>query len=264
MKKTLLTSTIIVAASAVVGSFPVVAGGHSKKASDVKADYKSVGARAGSFKFDPKLTIQQIRDDNFYKEQSGASTKNFTKIKPEIQIKSDWGSNELRFNANVERDQFSGSSADNATRTDARGRFRLDLSKSSEINFEARTRNLIEERGDDNTSTDDLEPTEYQRNNFGVLAKFKPNRLGLELGAKSNSFDFDDTAKEGGGVTNNDDRDRDTKEYSFRIGYEIQKGYEAFVRAKFVDVDYDSATDDAGVNRDSDGSTIEAGVKVEA
>jgi hypothetical protein len=265
MKRILLSSTVLVAASLAVGSVPTFAGGHSKKASDTKVGdgYKNVGARAGSFTFDPTLTVEQFRDDNFYKEKSGASTKNYTKIKPEVTVKSNWGSNELRFNGGVERDQFSGSSADNATRTDARLRFRLDISKSSQIKFEGRTRNLIEERGDDNTSTDDLEPTEYQRNNYGVSAKFKPNRIGLEIGAKFNNYDYDDTAKEGGGVTNNDDRDRSDKEYNVRLGYEIQKGYEAFIRASFVDIDYDDATDDGGVNRDSDGHTIEAGIKLE-
>jgi len=35
------------------------------------------------------------------------------------------------------------------------------------------------------------------------------------------------------------------------------------LRAKFVDIDYDSATDDNSENRDSDGQTIEAGIKVQ-
>jgi len=83
------------------------------------------------------------------------------------------------------------------------------------------------------------------------------------LGAKFDDYDYDDTAKEGGSTTNNDDRDRSEKLYSVRVGYEIQKGYEAFIRGKWVDVDYDAATDDNSENRDSDGHTIEAGIKVE-
>jgi hypothetical protein len=254
MKKALLRTSALVAASLLTAGQVAQAGGHADQGK---------GARAGSFTLSPKLSIEQISDDNFYKEKSGASSKNYTVINPSVTIKSDWGSNELRINGAVTRDQFNGSSADNSTESDVRLRFRLDASKSSEINFEGRTRNLVDDRGDDNTSTDDLAPTEYNRTNWGVKAKFKPNRIGFELGAKVNKYDYDDTAKEGGSTTNNDDRDRTENSYSFRAGYEIQKGYEAFLRANIVDIDYDSATDDNSENRDSDGHTIEAGLKVE-
>jgi len=255
MKKSLLSSSAIIASSLVfaIGQ-SAYAGSHADQGK---------GARGGSFMFSPKLVVEQVSDDNFYKENSGASSKNYTIIEPSVTIKSDWSSNELRVNAGVTRNQFNGSSADNATESDLRLRFRLDASKASEIKFEGRLRNLIEDRGDDNTSTDDLAPTEYGRKNWGVTAKFKPNRIGIEFGAKYDDYDYDDTAKEGGSTTNNDDRDRSENHYSVRVGYEIQKGYEGFIRAKWVDVDYDAATDDNGENRDSNGHTIEAGIKVE-
>jgi len=254
MKKALLKTSALVAASLLITGQVAQAGGHADQGK---------GARAGSFTLSPKLSLKQVSDDNFYKEKSGASSKNYTVINPAVTIKSDWGSNELRVNGDIKRNQFNGSSADNSTESDIRGRFRLDASKSSTVKIEGRIRNLIEDRGDDNTSTDDLAPTEYQRKNWGVTASFKPNRLGFELTARADDYDYDDTAKEGGSTTNNDDRDRKENSYGIRVGYEVQKGYEAFLRAKFVDIDYDSATDDNSENRDSDGQTIEAGIKVQ-
>jgi len=253
MKRFLLSSTVI-AASSVLFNGLAFAGSHSDMGK---------GARSGSFMVMPKFNLEHIVDDNFYKEKTGASSKGYTVINPAVTIRSDWSSNQLRLNAGVKRNQFNSSSADNSTESDIRGRFRLDVSKATEIKFEGRIRNLIEDRGDDNTSTDDLAPTEYQRKNWGVSASLKPNRIGFEISAKADDYDYDDTGKEGGSTTNNDDRDRKENSYGIRIGYEIQKEYEAFLRAKFVDIDYDSATDDNGENRDSDGHTVEVGIKVE-
>ena len=265
MKKYLLSTSVLCAVSLLVAPEMAIAGGHTKKAFDTKKGdgYEAVAGRAGSFKFNPKLTVEQVFDDNFYKENSGASSKDYTVINPEVTIKSDWNQNELRINGSVERDQFSGSSADNATESDLRLRFRLDASKKAQLKFEGRQRNLIEERGDDNTSTDDLAPTEYKRNNWGVSYEYKPNRLGINLGVRYDDYDYDDTAKEGGGTTNNDDRDRKETKYKWRVGYEIQNGYEAFVRGEIIDVDYDAASDDNSEKRDSDGYTAEAGIKIE-
>lgn len=85
------------------------------------------------------------------------------------------------------------------------------------------------------------------------------NRLSLRLTGRSQNFDFDDARTAAGAEINQDDRDRDVYSVSLRAAYEVAPEYEGFIRTTYNVRDYDAATDDNGLNRDSNGYEVVAG-----
>ena len=117
-----------------------------------------------------------------------------------------------------------------------------------------------EERG----SPDDvngIEPTDYTEASgyFGVAAEVGDVRA--RVGTNIQVFDFDDTPAAGGGIINNDDRDRTQIETGARIGYALDSDTEVFAQGIYDHREYSSNTDDAGFARGSDGIQAAVGVK---
>jgi len=266
MKTIVLGGAIIVSLIAVsVADASAQAVQPSKKSADNKAsdDFKPVGAKVGSFTLFPDLNVTQVYDDNFYKKKTNATVIHYTTIKPSVSLRSDWGTHSLRFDGNVERGQHWGHEDDNYWTGDARLRSQIDVSKATKIRLEGRHRELSEARGGDDSATDAAEPTALDRQTVSVSVNHKPNRISINVGIEGNRYNYDDNANIDGSTTNNDDRDRNDYKASGRLGYEIQEGYEAFVRGEYGAVNYSDATDDNGQNRDSDGYKVEAGLALQ-
>lgn len=237
----------------------------SKRAADSKKSdvHQPVGARVGSFGFFPDLKVEQVYDDNYYKKKTNGDKQHYTTVKPSVSLRSDWNSHALRLDASVEHGEFWGATADNYDHADVRVRGKIDVTKATNIRLEGQARMLTEARGGDDVASDAADPTEYVRQNASVSFNHKSNRVSLSGGVEANRYDYDDSATIGGSTTNNDDRDRMEHKVTGRVGYEIQKGYEGFVRAEYGLVDYKAGVDDAGANRDSDGYKIEGGLALQ-
>jgi len=241
--------------------------GPSKKAQDSKAsadDYKPVGARVGTFIFFPDLNVETVHDTNYYKQKTGAEDIDYTTFKPSASLRSDWNNHSLRLDGSIKRGEFWGSSADNFTEGDARARGKIDVSKDTAVNLEGRYQALTEARGGDDVATDAAEPTEYSQSTAKVSFKTKPNRVSVSGGLAADRYDYKDSRTLTGGTTINQDRDRDEYVANGRLGYEIQEGYEGFVRGEYGIVDYRTKVDGtATVGRNSDGYKMETGVALQ-
>jgi opacity protein-like surface antigen len=113
------------------------------------------------------------------------------------------------------------------------------------------------------TSPDDArgtEPTEYRDASAfaGVSGRFTP--FTFRAGVNYRLLDFDDVAAPGGATINNDDRDRRQLEVGSRVGYLFSANAQAFLQVVYDDRRYDSAVDDAGVTRDSQGVQVAVGL----
>jgi hypothetical protein len=75
-------------------------------------------------------------------------------------------------------------------------------------------------------------------------------------------LDYDNVRTEDGGIINNDDRDRAIIAGHLKMGYEFIPGYTAFARGEVDYRRYDNL-DDNGVDRDSNGYSIEVGTDLD-
>jgi hypothetical protein len=220
--------------------------------SRARPELDPIGIRIDSMVAFPSLEIAPEFNDNVFKTDTGKQSDLIVQITPALLVQSDWGRHFLRGYV----DATSGKYIDNADEdfldatASVDGRF--DLMRDTYFSAGFAANKLHEDRGSPDNAAG-LEPTDFYvyRPTVGFYNKW--NRLSLGVDGEAARYNFID-AKTSTSEINQDDRDRWRYELGGRLGYEIVPQYEAFVRGSYNTIDYDDAADDAGFQRDSDGS----------
>ncbi|MEM8561237.1 MAG: outer membrane beta-barrel protein [Pseudomonadota bacterium] len=221
------------------------------------------GIRAGSFTISPSVSVTTSFENNVFLEDVNEEESFRVIIGPEVSIQSDWNRHAVRLDAGVQANFFSNDSDDNFV-----GYF-VDLSGELDVQRGIRITGGVgytadsEARGAVDTPGNVAEPIDVQTISADLGAIVQFNFIRIQPFAGITSQDFDDAPIIGGGISNQDDRDRIELEAGLEVGYELRTGFEAFIRGSYNITDYDAAVDDTGVNRDSDGWRILGGVEVE-
>ena len=221
-----------------------------------------LGVRAGAFLVYPKLQLEESYSDNIFADKDDKKSDFITRIRPSLRIDSDWNNHAVSLEGGADVRRYMDYTDENFEDFYFSVSGRVDVRRSTNVRARARYRLLHSDRG----SPDDergVEPTEFDVFSAEVKGFHNFGRVNVTLGGTFDKFDYDDVARTGLDPINNDDRDRDDVEGSLRVGYEIVPQYEAFVRGAYNLRDYDSDVDDNGLNRDSDGFDIVAGVEVD-
>lgn len=245
-------------------SLPVLAQelGRAPVAERPRPDYDAVGIRAGSFIFLPKLDVSETYNDNIFATQTNTDHDLITIVAPQLELNSDWNNHQLGFLIGAGIGRYLRSSDENYEDFNGAVNGRIDVRRDTQIEAGINYARGHEDRGSPD-NVNGVNPTETERFSAQVGASNKWNRVTLDVGVATEVQDFDDVALSTGAVTNNDDRDLTKYNVSTRLGYEIQKEYEAFVSATYNTIDYDSGLDDNGFNRDSDGYEITLGASLD-
>ena len=225
--------------------------------------YNPIGMPVGSFRFFPKVEVEEEYNDNIHKSNDTETDDFITKVEPKLRLGSDWNQHLLQLEAGAEIGRYASSEKDDYEDYNLGARGRYDASKALNFNGIAKFLHEHEERGGNDVGTDAAAPIEYDQMAGELGVTYKPNRLSVGFRATADDYDYDDNATLSGGVANNDDRDRFQTLGEVRIGYEIQDGYEAYFKSSYNDRDYDSRVDDQGVDRDSDGYKMQAGIAID-
>jgi len=225
-------------------------------------DYTPRGARVGSFMFYPKLEVTESYNDNLYAADTAAKSDWVTDVKPSFNLNSDWNNHAFNLKANSDVRRHKSYSDENVEEYSIAADGRIDVRKATKVTLGAGEDWKTEER----SSPDDTagkNPTEYTVQNINAGIETKPNRVSVALNGTFDKSNYDDTTGATGTVTNNDDRDRRKLEGTLKVGYEIVPEYEAFVKVSYNDINYASAVDDNGFNRDSDGYKALVGAAID-
>lgn len=241
-----------------------------------RPDYDPIGIRRGSFVFFPRASVQVQYDDNIYATDRNPKDDLITILSPALSVRSDWTNHALNFDVNYTAGLYAAQQNELFMDYSATIDGRLDITRNSALSGALSVSHEHEERG----SPDEVfgrEPTEFTvyTAQTGYFHRF--NRITTLLEGTYNRLDYRDVAAGGittnipsnfvvptsGGQINNDDRDRDEVDVTGRVGYEIQPGYEAFVRGSFNWRSYLQARDDSGFNRDSRGYRVDAGARLD-
>jgi hypothetical protein len=241
-----------------------------------RPDYDPVGIRRGSFVFYPRGTLQVQYDDNIYATDKNPKDDLITILSPALAVRSDWTNHALNVDVNYSAGMYASQQQELFMDYSASIDGRLDITRNSSFSGALSVSHEHEERG----SPDEVfgrEPTEFTvyTAQGGYFHRF--NRVTTLLEGTYNRLDYRDVAQGPGtqgvrgsfvipsasGQINNDDRDRDEYDLTARAGYEIQPGYEAFLRGTYNWRDYLQRRDDAGFKRDSEGYRVEAGARLD-
>ncbi len=225
--------------------------------------YTARGVRVGSFVLRPSLTVTETYDSNVFASNTGEVSDFVTEINPNVVFESDWANHSLSFEADVEQSLHASEDSEDATDWTVGVSGRLDVLTNTQLRAGVLYGSLTEDRGEPEDVGATAEPTDYTSFavSAGIAQRF--NRLLFDVGAEYTDLDFDDTPLIGGGVDENDDRDRTVLEIAVEVGYELVADTVIFLRGTYNDRDYELDTPAVAVNRDSDGYEVVAGASFE-
>ena len=226
-------------------------------------EYKAIGARIGSFQLFPSLEIDGLYYSNVFATQENAQSDVLTRIRPQLLLKSDWNRHKLALKFKPEVIRYYRFSDDNVENYDFIGAGRIDVLKALKANVRASYKLGNEDRGDPNAVAAARAPTETKTTKAHIDVDYKPAWVSLNVGADFTDNDFKDATNRDASITNNDDRDRDKKEITVRLGREYLPDTEMFVKASYNIIDYNDAVDDAGTDRDSKGYSVVLGTDLD-
>lgn len=221
------------------------------------------GIRAGAFIIQPSITVGESYQSNMFLEDSGVTDTFLTTIAPSLTIESNWNRHALRLEAGSELGFFSHDSDDDYIDYNADLSGVLDITRRAHISGGFGYTHGHEARGTVDVPGTAAEPVEFDRFSGDILGEVSSGRFRFQAFANTRLLDFDDVRLIGGGVGNEDDRDRFELETGVEVGYSVRSGYEAFIRGSYLVTDYDNALDDDGVDRDSTGFRVLGGLKVD-
>ncbi len=152
-----------------------------------------------------------------------------------------------------------------------------DWDVEAEDTFEASPTNLLHVNGayrrghvaigsfDDDADTALSEPVTYDLMEAGARWEGQQNLLHYGLEGEWESYDYDDTTRENGSISVQDDRDQDRYKTVAKIGYEFIPSYVFYARGSWNDRRYDNRIDSSlTYPRDSDGYGAALGLSHEA
>lgn len=214
----------------------------------------------GSFRAFPTLYSGIFYDDNVFRTASGPISDYIYNFGGALALQSNWNNHALNFSAAASRFQFDKSDDESRTEWSVGADTRLDIRRGESFTAAASYATRFEPRNSADTPSSAASPIEYRALHLEAVLGYRPARVGFEIGANYDRYDYDNVRLIGGGVLNNQDRDMRIASVWSKAAYEFSPGYAAFARVTYNSRDFLRRLDRFGVNRDSNGYAVEAGV----
>lgn len=227
-----------------------------------RPELDALGAHLGAFYVFPSLTNGLHYNDNVFATDGNEESDFLYTLEPQVAVRSDWNRHAVGLAAGGRLGYYFDETDENFKDAFANASGRLDISSSSVLRGNIDLRREHEERGDPNDAGG-AEPTVFYNLAGSVEGSHRFNRVTISAGGEVRHFDYDDVDATGGGTIDQDDRDRMQYRPGVRVAYEFLDGYAAFVRAEGDIRRYDQSTDNAGINRDSQGYDLVGGASLD-
>ncbi|MGE5539472.1 MAG: outer membrane beta-barrel protein [Gemmatimonas sp.] len=224
----------------------------------IPKDYAPLGMRLGVFNLLPQADVVQTYTDNVFRTQSSKKSDMITTVSPLVQLQSDWPRHSLNFLASADMYRYWDHTSENHTNYALAADGRFDVQKDTQVYAGVGYRQLHEERGSPNDTASALEPPKYYDESVNVGAYQQFGQLNARVDLRGDYWNYDTIQTRTGPVAQVD-RNRWDSQASLRVGYDLNNGWEPFVRGRYVNSDYNTARDRAGFDKDSDGYEVVGG-----
>lgn len=221
--------------------------------------YDAVGVRAGAFMVFPEASVTGTFNDNIYATNNNTKSDFVTTLGASVSAVSTWSRHALNLRGGVAQHLYADHDDENRFDWDIGGDGRIDITRDTNIFGGLSYAELTEDRGAPDAIGLAAEPTEYSlfQANIGLDHRF--NRVTSRLGATYADYDYDSVPLTGGGVLNQDARDREQYTQFLRLGYDVSPDTNVYVQGTLNQREYDQKPPVVLLNRDSDGYAVVVG-----
>ncbi|HTZ80028.1 MAG TPA: outer membrane beta-barrel protein [Stellaceae bacterium] len=230
-----------------------------------RPDYDPLGIRMGSFLVYPTFGLTESFDSNVFATPSATRSDWYTDFLPGMTVTSDWSRNALSASVQGETKHYASLTSENVNNLDTSIEGRYDLGTNEYALLQGIYQLQHEDRDSPDAPGTAKHPIEYHVSGADFAYYRMPSRIGIRVDSVLTSYSFNNGTDSVSGQTINE-RFRDRIEYVLapRLIYEIQPGYNAFVRAIGNERNYNSQEPGAGPNgenvrRNSHGWEVDAG-----
>ncbi|MDN5869433.1 MAG: outer membrane beta-barrel protein [Nitrococcus sp.] len=234
-----------------------------------RPEYDPIGIRTGAFFIYPAITIGSSYTDNLLAREENTISDYALGVAPELRVESDWARHSLEALVYSESAFYANTSRMNYTNWGAEGQGRLDVLSSTSIEAGAAYDKRSQRPGNINTAQATKHRIVYDVASGQIGIQQTLNRLDFLLQGQIQNVDFDDAELQGGGVLDQDFRDRTEMEGLFQTTYAISPGYGAFIEVTVNRRNYALSPGDPDFvpgedfDRDSHGYRLETGLAFE-
>jgi len=276
-----MTAGVAAAQTPVVGPFPAWPGGSLEPAAvgprsetvfnRARPDYDPLGIPWESFLIFPSLSLSGTYDSNIFATQNGAVSDFFVHEIPAMSIRSDWNQHALGANVSGDFRQYASHTTENVNNVSVDVGGRYDISTGVYFAADALYQLQHEDRSSPNAVFGKT-PTEYKIMGADLSYVHMVGVLGLRVDTTFTSYDFNNAVNGVTGATINQQfRDRNEYVIAPRLQYEIEPGYNAFVRVVGNERQYFAqectpnpcTPTSQGIRRNSHGWELDAGTAIE-
>lgn len=228
-----------------------------------RPDFDPIGYELGGFRAYPEAVVTIGYDDNIFRTQRNQTGDVISIVRPRLQLRSDFGQHRLDLSVEAAAGLYADNDAENFFdyRGDARGH--IDLLRGLRLEAALTFEHGHEDRGSVE-SGGGAEPTEFDRMAALAVLAARSGRFRYRVGLGSTSIDYNDVGAIGGGIVNNDDRDKVQVDAFARASMAVGASYRLFTSGTLTGSDFRSAMDDGGVNRDAVGISSVVGAEYDS
>ncbi|MBP2294784.1 outer membrane beta-barrel protein [Azospirillum rugosum] len=230
-----------------------------------RPEVEQLGIRLGSFRVLPRLETGVTYESNVFATENNTKSDAIWVTQPRVDVRSDFNNHALNFSAGGSFGNYFDYSSENYQdyRVQADGRY--DITRDSSISGLIFNRRDHEGRSDPDIQTSPgtsrfAEPVNYYTTGADAAFNQRFNRLRFRLSGLAHYTSYEDAKLTNGVTESQEDRDRWDYATTGRVGYEFIEGYEAFVQGTYSWTRYRLSPDFGGINRDSDGYEVVAGL----
>jgi hypothetical protein len=226
--------------------------------------YAALGIRAGSFLLLPSLDLSTGYSTN-PQHLSGAPASPFVVAAPELQVNSDWERHSLTADIKGSYTDYTEDMIPslNVPFLNSKIDGTIDVLRGTQIVVENRAIISSDNPGSPNLQTQiaRLPLNQDVGGTLGVIQQF--NRLSLSFNGTFDRATFDNSQLTNGQTASNADRNFDQYAGIIRGGYDLGGGVSPFIQVEADERIHDLQFDRNGLQRDSVGTSISAGGKVD-
>jgi hypothetical protein len=212
--------------------------------------------RLGTLVVRPGVNAGVEYNDNVFFTSSDTDSDTLTNLGAGVTVGSDWSRHSLLLRAGLDRRMYQDFDRQNASDVLLGVNGALDLGVNFNLNGGLNYQQLHQNQGSPNNQVTNGEiATEYKATQANIALVRDVGLVGFDIGGGRVHYDYDDNL-----TFNNDDRDRDDTNVYGKVSYRLKDTYKVYTKLEYLTREYDTATDDNGFKRDSDGYIATAGL----
>lgn len=231
-----------------------------------RPEFKPVGGRLGAFFLYPTLSLTGNVTDNVRATDLDKRGDVYALARAEAKLQSDWSVHALTLDVFASRRQHASVTTENAGQYGGQIDGRVDLGRDGAASLMLRAEHAVEDRTSYGSPTDALEPVRYGRAQANATVAQRFGRLTVKGTLDHVRYAFDDTRSKSGALLSQRFRDVGLLSGTASAAYELSPGYALLLFGALDRSRYTLSASDprqpGGLDRDSSGGRLEAGVKL--